>query len=700
MSRRFAGVPFRCAAVFAAVWSAGVAHAAAAETLKDTTSLQFIPANVGYYSTSLRLKEQFSSFVNSNAFRRFKRLPFVRKAMTDVRALLDDPRIARVLSQPENQQLLDLLKDMVSREVFVFGEEPFQIKPGVLATEDRRVKFWLACSYWNSVVGFRLSDTDRAFNQLERLESAIHRLLAGRPNAEGAIRKITIRGSKYLQVEFKGSMIPWEKVRIALFGRDPNVFDAAIPLLNRLKVAVTVGVRGKYLLLAVGDAKKTDALLKGLGTGPLLYDRAEFAPLRKAVGKRMTSISYVSRKIARSGGLNGQLDNLIDIAVAHFDRHALVGDKLKKEFRAAAEALKEAIKGPSADAGPVMSYTFRTDRGYESFRYDWARDRRLDFSKRLTLLDHVGGSPILFVVGRSQGHAETYERLVAFAKKVFSYGDAAAVSRMNSEQRTAYRKFRKAVLPFVAGLHAANSRYLIPALKDGQAGFVLDARIASKRWFPPSQATESPLPMAELGFVFGVSDAETLKQGCREYLAAARKAFDVVHKAFPSIVPAGKLPRATVTRIAGETVYSYPQLTRFGFDPQIAPSAGLSKRVAVLATSPKLAGRVLRRTPLSLEPGLLTDRNRPLAGATCWNWPALVDAVTPWVEYRLRHDSASRPKAGDRAGHDVETNIDQVRSVAEILKCFRGMTTATYREGNVIITHSESVWKDFENSTR
>jgi hypothetical protein len=135
-------------------------------------------------------------------------------------------------------------------------------------------------------------------------------------------------------------------------------------------------------------------------------------------------------------------------------------------------------------------------------------------------------------------------------------------------------------------------------------------------------------------------------------------------------------------------------------DKQIAPSAGLSKSVGVLSTSPRLAKRALERTPLSLEEGLLTDRNRPLASAISFNWPALVDAVTPWVDYGVTQYFARRAaaaEAGAAGDPRVKPILEQVRTGAEILKCFRGISMATYREGNAVVTHSESVWRDLKD---
>jgi hypothetical protein len=38
----------------------------------------------------------------------------------------------------------------------------------------------------------------------------------------------------------------------------------------------------------------------------------------------------------------------------------------------------------------------------------------------------------------------------------------------------------------------------------------------------------------------------------------------------------------------------------------------------------------------------------------------------------------------------------QVRTVLDVLKCYRGSTSATYFDGKVLVTHSESAFRDLK----
>jgi hypothetical protein len=704
---------------------AGLRETRAADSLKESTSLKFVPADAAFYASSLRMKEQYDAFIKSNAFKRLKSMPVVQMALAKIKEQLDKPQVAGFLAQPDNQELLKLLGEMFSQEVFIVGDQQFSelqalfaqvsnagqiaqleavlggnLQGGargpydyIKALDKNRAK--LKCP--SLVIGFKVAGADRAKTQLARLQAVIEGALAAQPELKKRFRKTTIAGSEYLTLELDGSLIPWDKAPIAAFESKPGEFDKLVAHLKTLKLAVTIGLRGKHLLLAIGE---TNDHLKRLGAGPLLYDRAEFAPLRKNAGKPITSVSYISQQFARAAGdPTGQLDQMLALAGKAYEK-ARVDEKIKREFRADLAKLKEMIQKQTNQAGARVAFSFRTSRGFEGFSYNYGKNDSLDFSKKLTLLEHVGGSPIFFAVGRAKHNPESYQTFASVMKKVFYYGEAAALGHLNDEQRTVYQKARKAVLPLIARLHAANSELIIPALKDGQAAFVLDAKIASRQWFRQMPAAATPLPMLELGVVVGVSDAGKLRKGCGVYLSVAQELLDLAHKAAPDVIPEIKIPPATETKTATGTVYHYPQLERHGVDKQIAPSAGLSKSVGVLSTSPRLAKQALARTPLSLEEGLLTDRNRPLASAISFNWPALVDAVTPWVDYGVTQYFARRAaaaEAGAAGDPRVKPILEQVRTGAEILKCFRGISMATYREGNAVVTHSESVWRDLKD---
>ena len=107
---------------------ANAQDAAPAKTLdKLDASLGWIPENAAIYSTSLRLREQFEAVANSKAWAKLRELPAVKMAwqMYETQAAQPESGPAKVqaaLQDPQVQDLLALLADMFSDEVFVYGD--------------------------------------------------------------------------------------------------------------------------------------------------------------------------------------------------------------------------------------------------------------------------------------------------------------------------------------------------------------------------------------------------------------------------------------------------------------------------------------------------------------------------------------------------------------------------------------------------
>jgi len=100
--------------------------AVAADTLA-TGGVAMIPEDASFVSATLRAREQYDRFVKSNAFAALKKLPFVSRAADSVEEQKLQPGsplsiMSTFMELPENEQALELLKDMVSTDTFVYGE--------------------------------------------------------------------------------------------------------------------------------------------------------------------------------------------------------------------------------------------------------------------------------------------------------------------------------------------------------------------------------------------------------------------------------------------------------------------------------------------------------------------------------------------------------------------------------------------------
>ncbi len=236
-------------------------------------------------------------------------------------------------------------------------------------------------------------------------------------------------------------------------------------------------------------------------------------------------------------------------------------------------------------------------------------------------------------------------------------------------------------------------------LTDRSAWFSMPRSEASSGFeeYPPRMR---PLPMLEPAIVFGVSDAALLKQAMSEYRSITNDAIAQAREMLP-FIPALDIPDPQTMKVKSGTLYFYPVPQFIGLDPQIVPNAGLSSHVGVLAISEQHSERLLARTPLKVSSGPLADTKRHLAGALYFDWPQLIDAAAPWVDFglgaagpKLLAGLLDEPADGQEAQNEGDNLRKQVHTLLNILKVIRLFTSAAYLEDGILVTHTETIIKD------
>jgi hypothetical protein len=707
--------------------------ARAAEGGQADHALSLVPADAAFYSASLRTREQLDALLQSKAWARLKELPLVQmgwKQVQDQWAQEGGPLegLRKFYEQAENRELVAVLADAVSHEIFCYGggdwadftELAMQItnavrfgpaqalltgNPGGKAPNELQAQAALRALAKNQnlvkmpdfVLGFKVREPKKAEAQIKRLEALLKGLAEQAPPLAGRLRRANVGGHSFLTLTLDGSLVPWDEVPFKDFEDKPGEFDPLVKKLKGLKLTISLGVRDGYLLLAVGPS--TASLARLGGKGERLADRPEFKPLRKFADRRLTSVGYVSKAfMARLAAANmGNLDGVVEMAKAGLAKAGLPVDKRKaieKDLADLAGAAKHAVP----DVGAGVNFTFWTARGFETYTYDYTKYSDPTGSRPLTLLNHVGGDPILAVVSREQYDPAGYLELVRWIKTAYGHADELIKDKLDDEQRKKYEEATRAFLPLFKRLDQATGKLLAALGGDGQSALVLDARWTSRQWIDRLPMTDKPLPMLEPAVVFGVGDAAEVRKALAEYRAIANEMIAKVRElAPPGQVPDFQIPEPKVEKRKAGALYSFPLPADWGLDKQVVPTGGLSAKVGVLTLSHAQAERLLTARPLKTDGGPLADPKRPLVSAAYFNWPAFVDALTPWVDLAVEKAPLPQPglDADSDEGKKARAEIrKQVRTVLQVLKAYRGSTSASYLEGGVLVTHSESVFRD------
>ena len=639
------------AAIAAAGWLAP-RSAAAANLDKLDTSLKLIPADASFYASTLHNREKIEAILHSNAWAKIVKMPVVQMGLAAYQAQLNTPgsnlaQVDAALKVPEVQKVVGLLADMGSDEVFTCGDKSFVDFVELLQTVNAAQNYGPALALItgetegrqlsdikagavlsalvhhpkliavpNLVMGFKLKSVDLAKEELAQLEAFATIMLESNEKTKGHFKKTKVGDHEYLVLNLDGGMVPWDLLPLEkLKEMEAEEGDAqkVIDRLKELKLVVALGLRDNYLLVSIGSSLDC---LKKLGQGQRLIDRTELKPLEKYVNKRLVSVGYLSEALNRqANGQKNNIDSLLEIA-KRWLKSAELSEKQKQQIGKDLQDLAKDVKGLVPEPGAMMGLSFLVDHGVEGYQYAWGGHGCVDGSQPLSLLQHVGGNPLVGAAARHKPLSiQDYDRAVKWATTAYGYFKEFGLPAMPEERREKVEKFIEAARPLAQRLDKADRELLIPALADGQVALVVDDKLASKHFAEQLPETEKPMPMIEPAIVVGVSNAKLLKKGMSEYRAIANELIDAVRQIEGSGVPEDfQIPEPKVVEDSSRTIYSFTPPGEWGIDEKIEPNVGVSEKVAVFSASRDHTERLLKAAPLGVG-GVLGKGERPLAGA-------------------------------------------------------------------------------------
>jgi hypothetical protein len=697
----------------------------AQDLTKLDTSLQLIPANAAFYSSSLRGREQVELVANSRAWAKLKEMPVIQMGLAMYQIQASSPesvpgQIRAAMKNPEVKKLIALAKDMASHEVFFYGDETtvdavallqnvmgaMRYGPALMqlsgeakgmSENEMQARMMLAVLSENidllrvpdMVVGFKVTDTAAAKDHLERLEKLLRDAIADVPELEGTLKRAKVGGHQYLTMSVDGELIPWEELpleKLEEYEAEEGDAKKVIDALQKMTLVVAVGMRNDYLLISIGSS--TD-VLERLGRGESLASSPKLAPLAKFADKKLLSVQYLSTDMATQ--LLGMADDIegLKAFVAEALPAAELDEEVNKRILADVDALADDLEKVMPQPGAMMGFSFLADTGIETYRYDWTVNPVLDGSKPLGLLRHLGGDPTIAVASRSHVSVKDYDTFVKWVKVGYGYFEDYGMPKIPAEERPKVEQFLAAARPHVDRMHAATRELLLPALADGQAAVVVDTKLSSRQYIKALPETSRELPMFEPAMVVGVSDAKKLVEAFSIYRNAINGLIDAARQIEGSEIPAEiTLPAPLVTQTPQGAIYSFALPEDWGVDARLVLNFGLSEKVGTASISQAHSIRLLTDTAPAVG-GVLADVDVPRAGAAVVDIGALFRAIKPWVDEGF--DIAVKQSEGSMV---VNAAASQVDIVFEVLQVFGKVTSSISLENGATVTHSHMEIRD------
>jgi hypothetical protein len=719
--------------------------ARAADLADQAHSLRKVPADAAFYSSSLRLKEQWDSFIKSKAYSKLMEIPLVQLGKMQVGfqwQQSNEPPIAQLreyIESPAGQDAVAILGEMFSDEIFAYGGNNIaesikllmEINSAVRSARMEALaegedpedavaekvmnqfqdKLSSGLTVPTFVMGFRIKDGERAKRELDEVHSQLRNVFdEHQPELAAHLQRDQIAGHEFLTLRLDGSMIPWDKIQEDSEGDiSEEQFNAIRDAISKQTLVVALGIVDEFVLLSVGDS--TDHLAK-LGQGATLADEPAFKRLQKHAEQKVVSLTYLSKALAQSFGSAKQTLEDVAGSVDEAMVQAKVDEADRKLILEDIRALNLARYMPEAGETSMIGYL--TARGYEAFQYSAANRPMMDSSKPLSILKHVGSNPLLVIATRSKENVEDYTQSVDWLKRIGGHIEQIAEKKSDPEDWAKYQEFRDRGVALLQRLDQANREHLIPAFADGQGAFVMDLAATSKQWFNQMPESPKPLPMLEIAFVASVSDAEKLRQGVTTYIDVARDAYKLAQEIEPKDVPDFELPKAKVSdRTGGGKLYMYALPEEWGVDPQIAVNAGLTDTFAAVSLMPQTTERLLDETAASIDTALPLDR--PAAMITHIEFAKMIGATRPWINYGLDVATGKLKPKKEKSDDESDDSDDdeppeppsamimqmglvvpQVEQFLDVAAALRSATSVTYEEDGLWVTHSETHIEDLK----
>jgi hypothetical protein len=363
-------------------------------------------------------------------------------------------------------------------------------------------------------------------------------------------------------------------------------------------------------------------------------------------------------------------------------------DAIDKDLKEIAKEMTANLATPGAG----VAFSFLSDRGQESYSYDYGTRSGATPGKPLTILDHLGGSPLIAIAGVTGDSTPGYRAMVKWLKVLYGHLEG-TVKEMFPDAWQQAEQGLELVAPFLKKFDEITGTQFLPALGDGEAALLLDAKWTSKQWFKDFDQGGKELPLLEVGFVRTVKDSATLLTALGAYRELASEVLAKA-KEFGARVPEGGVPKPESKKVAGGAVYFWP-LPPVGQDPQVQPNLGVSDALLAAGLSVKHSERLLAKIPLKTDGGPLAAK-RPAIGVVVVDFAGFFGTVRPWVEQLALPMALEQVPDKAPPGLGKKDIPEQVRTLFDVLGCLRTYTSVTYRDGAATVTHSELVIRDLK----
>jgi hypothetical protein len=673
-------------------------------------SLQLAPRDAAFYGSLLNLRQQWDQVVRSEPVQAMISHPAFQRLKEGLeqewkKAGGQAAQVRTMMRVPLVQDLLALLQEMATEEMFWFADakmDQFLVEFNRLISEanesmgsgnpemlirwyENLVKARIdAIPVPTLVVGWKIEDQNRALGLLDQLQGIV---LLGIGNVPGlnqvtdAFQRIEDDRGTRLVLQLSADVVPWDLIPS---GTDQQevIFEKLQELLEGRTLTIGFGLLDEYLVMTVSEKA---VQVKELGSGISLAAHPHLADVIAAPPGKLTSIGYQSDSSAKAS-FGVTWNN-------YFSRlYRSLGPALtlanNGELPEWLEPLEEDLEWLDSEIGQHVpefkgytSYSYLIDEGQEGWIQRRSRAVLLDGSKPLSILDHLGGDPMIFLAQRHQYHPEWFGSARKIVRKMRIYLEGLS----ESETLSASDAQRLSILldeqwPNLEQIANAWQDKFLPGTRDGQFAIaVASGNLAQRQWASWMPESSEALPVPEAMLVTGVSDSQLVEDGFVATYQAANQTVDVLRKINPGRIPDDySIPLPDHETIPTGDRFFYPIPDNCPAPKAMTPQVRLGKQWLSIGYSDPQCGAALEGTPLK-DRAFWWDGSQPMAGASHIHLGKILESILPWVRYGVGRvvDGDLDRNLLERAPESLRLTAGELFEITEPLKRFGSWTATT-----------------------
>ncbi|MEM7476080.1 MAG: hypothetical protein AAF483_13885 [Planctomycetota bacterium] len=697
-----------------------------ADELEDS-ALSIAPKDAAFFSTTLDGKKSFEEFVQGEFVQEFLKVPYVQEFTGEMTQQWEDDegqaaQARSVIESPIVQNLLKLVGEMISDEIFIYGSGEwtdniaamgeFQTElmqataegpEGVEAmlnslTKEDLEKFKIP----TIVMGFRIEDVDNAVLQMDGLEGFARlggsQVEALRPLLD-RLKKSKFEDGQSLTLTLDTSLIPMDSIPVA----ERQSMEPMLAMLDGRSISFGVGIKSNMMLMAFGE---NASLIESVGqSDEHLIDHPAFEIVREMGAKNLRSIAYVSEELLQKQwdvGFESYFQNIASQFTNALEEEVLVNGQDNPEWKKGmeewlaeikldAEWMDEKLGLYNAEFGPVLSWSSKIDGGMEGYSYNGAKGSAFENASPLAVLEHIGDNPLVVFAFKQK----TFPAMDEFVQYAFKKAPGhikrfvAMAEQDEAEAKFVLAQFDK-MMPLLEETYEVMRDKIGKATSDNETlvtvstGMMLD-------YVPELPPPPSPLPVPEIAMASKINDRELFMEGGQDLFAIADQVLEMVREADPESVPPNfEIPRPEQIGFDGGAKFTYSdfnqQIPMDGFEPAIV----VGEEAMVVGYSEGQMKSMMRAASNGLD---WLDDTKPVAAVSYIDFEGIVGAMRPWMELGLATTETplDEPLGPSNAGEPVPTGND-VLAMWDCLKTLGTMqgTTVVQEDGTTL---SHWIWK-------